>query len=116
MDRGEIAREIINGDRDVETLLRTLTNRASQKRNETSIILYTAGHRLAELHCGYCGEKQQIPFYPNGEPSPEMMSRWHFSKCHGVIGCEEIAVETVERDGLETPRRFLIDLQADLDA
>lgn len=67
LGQGDIAFEIIDGEEWGEALIRKLTNRASQKKDETSIILYNAGERLAEFHCGYCGEKQQIPFYPTSQ-------------------------------------------------
>ncbi len=109
--QGDIAFDVVGGEEWGKELIRKLTNRASQKSDETSIILYNAGDRLAEFHCGYCGGKQQIAFYPNGEPPPARMARWHFNTCSGVVGCEEsIAVETVERNRREPPRRFTIDL------
>lgn len=112
---GDIVFDVIGGEEWGEELMRKLSNRASQKSEETSIILYNAGDRLAEFHCGYCGGKQQIPFYPNGEPPPARMARWHFSTCPGVVGCEEsIAVETVERNRQESPRRFTVDLRIPL--
>ena len=49
-------------------------------------------------------------FYRDGGPSGEEIARWHWATCHGVIGYEQLAVETVALTGSEQPTRFIVDL------
>jgi hypothetical protein len=112
LGKGEVGFDhIIHGDRPAKTLMRSLTNRASQKTKNAATISYTAGERMAEFECAYCGLKEAIRFYPDGEPSPKKLARRHYDACHGVIGCEEIIVELIERESRELAQQIEINLQ-----
>jgi hypothetical protein len=103
--------EIIDGDRDVKHLIHYLENRTSQKQPDAiSTITHEGGNR-AEFRCAFCGETSSIAFYPNGVPTPRMMVRWHFDKCHGVVGHETIAVEIIDSRGVQQPARLAVDLR-----
>lgn len=106
----EQAFEIIDGDRDVKHLMHHLENRASQKRPDAVSTIVHEGGNGAEFHCAFCGETSSIAFYPKGVPTPRMMVRWHYDKCHGVVGHETITVEAVDSRAVEPSNRFTVDL------
>ena len=111
----EVSFEVINVTQDAERLFRHLTNRRSQKQPiPQTRILHVKGNRRAELQCGFCGETQVVSYYPDGQTSPQVVTRLHFAQCHGLIGCEVVTIEAVERDGAEPPRTFTVDLRTDL--
>jgi hypothetical protein len=93
-----------------EQLLRHLTNRRSQKQpTPETRISYLKGNRRAELQCGFCGKTEVIGYYPDGQTSTHL--RLHFAKCDGVIGCEMVTIEAVERNGAEPLRTITVDLR-----
>lgn len=107
----EISFVAVNVTDDAERLLRHLTNRRSQKQpTPHSRILYVKGQRGAELQCGFCGEVGHELYNPDAT-GPHIVSRLHFAKCHGLIGCEVVTIEAVERNGAEPPRTFTVDLR-----
>ncbi len=106
----EISFVVTNVTGHAERLLRHLTNRRSQKQPPPETrILYVKGNRRAELQCGFCGETEVVGYYPDDRTSPHV--RLHFAKCDGLIGCEVVMIEAVERNGAEPPRTFLVDLK-----
>jgi hypothetical protein len=108
---GQLSFEVAGADDDVDRLMRHLINRASQKHPDAICVLaYEAGSHSAEFHCAFCGEKEPTQYYPDSVPSPEEMIRWHYATCHGVIGCEQIIVNTFDMTRTEAGRRFVIDL------
>ncbi len=109
---GDLSFEIISIEDDAQRLMRHLMNRASQKEPDAvSMIIYAAGTHEATLHCAFCGAKEFLHYYPNGQPTPRRMVRSHFETCHGVVGFETIAVETYDESGTERPQRLTVDLK-----
>lgn len=102
--------QIIDGDRDVKQLMYHLENRASLKRPDAISRIVHAGGNSADFECAFCGERSAIAFYPKGVPTPRLMVRWHFDKCHGVVGHETISVEAVDSRGIDASFRFTVDL------
>ena len=101
----------INAMDNAERLLRNLKNRRSQKAAvPPTRILYIKGSRLSSLECGFCGETAPVGYYPDEPKSQLAHLRLHFAKCIGLIGCEIVTIEAVERNGAERPRTFTVDL------
>lgn len=102
----------LDASRDAEELMRHLLNRTSQQKPKTaSIIKYVKGQRQADLHCAFCGERSPIVFYPEGETSPQLVSRMHYATCTGIVGHEVITLRAIEQNGEEEPRDFTLDLK-----
>lgn len=112
LGHGSLSFDSSHGDRAAaKKLIDSLSNRASQKRpDDVSIITYDAESHDGHLYCAFCGEKTLMRYYINGIPSGEDIARWHWATCHGVVGCEQLAVETVDLTLAEPSTRFVVDL------
>lgn len=111
LGHGSLSFDYPDGNQEAEKLIDYLSNRASQKRpDDVSIITYDAESRDGHFYCAFCGEKIEMRFYRDGVRSGEQIARWHWATCHGVVGCEQLAVETVDLSEVEKPARFLVDL------
>lgn len=110
LGRGSVSFEVPNEE--VEDLLRHLTNRRSQRlKDHHAEIRYRHGERTALLCCPFCDTSEEIAFYMNGVPSPAQMSRWHYDRCDGVIGCETIEITLIDEHGIREPKAVFIDLR-----
>lgn len=114
LGRGSLSFDLPDSDRDAEKLLDYLSNRASQRTPEAaSIIRYDSELRDGHFYCAFCGEKQSMRYYRDGTPTGEEIARFHWATCHGVVGCEQLAIETVDLTASEPSKRFVVDLSAD---
>ena len=112
LGHGSLSFDFPNGEEEAEKLIDYLSNRASQKRpDDVSMITYDATSRDGDFHCAFCGEKQSMRFYRDGgAPTSEDIARWHWSTCHGIVGYEQLAVETFDLTRSEPSQLFIIDL------
>ena len=111
LGRGSLTFDVPDADRDAEKLIEYLANRASQKKpDEVSIITYDSVSRDGDFYCAFCGEKRSMRLYRDGRPSVEEIPRWHWRSCHGIVGYEQLVLETFDVKAVEPPARFVVDL------
>jgi hypothetical protein len=111
LGHGSLSFELPDAECDAEKLIAYLSNRAAQKNpDDVSIITYDSTSRDGHFYCAFCGEKQPMRYYRDGLPSREEIARWHWSTCHGIVGCEQLSVEIVDLTGTEPSIRFVVDL------
>lgn len=112
LGHGSMTFDVPDAERDAEKLIEYLANGASQKNpNEVSIITYDSASRDGYFYCAFCGEKHSMRLYRGGRPSVEEIPRWHWRSCHGIVGYEELVLETVDLTRVEPPARFVVDLR-----
>lgn len=113
LGRGSLAFDVVDAERDAEKLIEHLANRAAQKSPDAvSIITYNSASRDGQFFCAFCGERRSLRLYRGGRRSVEEIPLWHWKSCHGIVGFEQLVLETVDLTGSEPSVRLLVDLRS----
>ncbi|HEX3067553.1 MAG TPA: hypothetical protein VHX14_03185 [Thermoanaerobaculia bacterium] len=87
--------QIIDGEKYVTELITYLTNRPSRRMHDIISTILIFGDDWAELHCGYCGERNTSYFPGADKLDGERLRYWHFGSCCYVVGNESVVLKVV---------------------
>jgi hypothetical protein len=96
----------VNANDHVDRLFAKLTNRIAQKRSDAVSTIVRTQEDGTLLNCGFCGESAIVWMLSDDIPDGRYLKLWHFDKCPGVVGTENITVEMRRDDGEVCQRTF----------